>query len=112
MESIKERLERLCSLQSVSGHEALIDALTGEERQLLDSCTVDRMGNLILFKKSNKENPKKLLIDAHLDIVGFMVTGINESFLTIVNVGGLDTRVLPATHVKVFGKRVIDGVIT
>ena len=112
MESIKERLERLCSLQSVSGHEALIDALTGEERQLLDSCTVDRMGNLILFKKSNKENPKKLLIDAHLDIVGFMVTGINESFLTVVNVGGLDTRVLPATHVKVFGKRVIDGVIT
>ena len=113
MEKIKERLKKLCMLQTVSGHEGLVEALTEEERNSLDSVSTDNLGNLILFKKSNKKDAKKLLIDAHLDIVGFMVMSIEDGgFLKIVNIGGLDTRVLPATHVKVFGKRVIDGVIT
>lgn len=113
MEKIKERLKRLCALQTVSGHESLVEALTDEEKKCLDKIELDKMGNLLLVKKSGKQNAKKLLIDAHLDIVGFMVTSVEDGgFLKIINVGGLDTRVLPATHVKVFGKRVIDGVIT
>ena len=102
MEKIKERLKKLCMLQTVSGHESLVEALTEEERNSLDSVKTDNLGNLILFKKSNKENAKKLLIDAHLDIVGFMVTSIEDGgFLKIVNIGGLDTRVLPATAVLI-----------
>ncbi|MBQ7353446.1 MAG: hypothetical protein IJW54_05520 [Clostridia bacterium] len=113
MEKIKERLKSLCALGTVSGHERLIDVLTGEEKAFLDKIEYDKIGSLLLVKKSNKPNAKKILIDAHIDIVGFMVTEVLEGgFLRFVNIGGLDTRVLPSTHVCVFGKEKINGVIT
>ena len=114
MEGIKKTLKTLCAQMSVSGHEyraentvrALCDGIFDEIRR-------DPMGSFILVKKCGRENAPKLLIDAHLDTVGFMVTEIKDGgFLKIVNVGGLDTRVLPATEVSVYGKREIYGLIT
>lgn len=118
MEKTRQRLEALCSIPCVSGHESLyfdqlISTLTEEEKNGLDEIRSDSFGNLILVKKSNKENAPKLMLDAHLDIIGFMVTEICEGgFLRVASIGGLDTRVLPATHVYVNGKERIFGVIT
>ncbi|MBQ7761706.1 MAG: M42 family peptidase [Clostridia bacterium] len=118
MENIKQRLRALCEIPSVSGHESsyfdeILKVLTKEEKGSLDEIRTDSFGNLILVKKSNKENAPALMLDAHLDIIGFMVTEICDGgFLKIISIGGLDTRVLPATHVYVNGKEKIFGVIT
>lgn len=113
MEKIKERLRNLCALATVSGYESFADVLTEDEKRAFDKIEYDKLGSLLLVKKSSNRNARKLLIDAHLDIVGFMITGIEENgFLRFVNIGGLDPRVLPSTHVCIFGKKKIDGVIT
>lgn len=112
MEGIKKILEALIHIGTVSGYESnaekYLSGLSG-----FDSCERDSLGSFVLTKKSLKENAPKLLIDAHLDTVGFMVTDIKEGgFLKVVNVGGLDTRVLPATEVVIYGKKEIYGIIT
>lgn len=118
MEKIKQRLEALCKIPTVSGHESLyfdqiLNTLTEEEKNSLDEIKNDSFGNLILVKKSSKENAPTLMLDAHLDVIGFMVTEVCDGgFLKVVSVGGIDTRVLPATHVYINGKERIFGVIT
>ncbi|MBQ7906828.1 MAG: M20/M25/M40 family metallo-hydrolase [Clostridia bacterium] len=112
MEGIKKILESLVHIGTVSGYEPMAEkylcGLSG-----FDKIERDSLGSFVLTKKSLKENAPKVLIDAHLDTVGFMVTEIKEGgFLKVVNVGGLDTRVLPATEVIIYGKKEIYGVVT
>lgn len=59
-------------------------------------------------KKGNKN--KTLLLDAHIDEVGMIVTDIENEFLTVSACGGIDLRTLSAKKVKVHGKKDIDGV--
>ncbi|MBQ7789158.1 MAG: M20/M25/M40 family metallo-hydrolase [Clostridia bacterium] len=114
MENIKRILKELLQIYSVSGNEKMgKDAVLSLVRDVFDEVKIDNMGTYILVKKSNKKNAKRLLIDAHFDTVGLMVTSIKKGgFLKVVNIGGLDTRVLPATEVVVHGKRDIYGLIT
>ncbi len=114
MEQIKKTLYALCQQMSVSGFEYLaedkIKELCGD---IFDEVRKTPLGTFVLVKKCGKENAKKMLIDAHLDTVGMMVTDIKEGgFLTVVNIGGLDTRVLPASEVTIHGKSHIYGLIT
>ncbi len=52
-----------------------------------------------------------LLLEAHIDEVGFVVTDIdNDGFLTVKNCGGIDLRMLPAKSVTIHGKEKITGV--
>lgn len=114
MEKIKKTLYALCEQMSVSGFEYLaenkIRELCGD---IFDSIEKTPLGSYVLIKKCGKENAKKMLIDAHFDTVGMMVTDIKKGgFLTVVNIGGLDTRVLPACEVTVHGNRDIYGLVT
>lgn len=114
MEQIKKILKDLCDGFSVSGHELygkeVIEKLAGG---IFDEVRTDNLGNFILVKKSNKENAKKLLIDAHFDTVGMMVSQIKDGgFLKFVEVGGLDASVLPSTEVIIHGKEDVYGIIT
>ncbi|HWP51761.1 MAG TPA: hypothetical protein VN626_08710, partial [Clostridia bacterium] len=62
---------------------------------LVDEVTVDRFGNLIARRFSGLENAPKLLLDAHLDQIGAMVTEITpEGFLRFTPIGGIDQRVM------------------
>ncbi len=114
MENIKRILNELCSSFSVSGHELYgKEAIEKLALGVFDEVKGDNLGNFILVKKSNKQNAKRLLIDAHFDTVGMMVTSIKKGgFLTFVNVGGLDTSILPATEVIIHGKEDVYGIIT
>ena len=69
-------------------------------------------GNIIgTFVEKNESLPT-LVLDAHIDQVGFVVTYItDEGFIKIGSVGGLDRRLLPAQPVVIHGKRDIKGVI-
>lgn len=114
MEKIKSTLYALCEEMTVSGHEYRAENKIRELcSDAFDEIKKDPMGSFVLIKRSKIENAPKMLIDGHFDNVGMMVTDIKENgFLSVTNVGGLDTRVLPATEVTVYGKKEIYGVIT
>ncbi len=114
MENIKRILNTLINSFSVSGHELYGSGAIGELASgIFDEIKTDKMGSILLVKKCGKQGAKRLLIDAHYDTVGMMVTDIKKGgFLSITSVGGLDTNVLPSTEVIVHGKEEVYGIIT
>lgn len=109
---IKERILELSSRFSVTGYEdtekdALSRALAG-----FDEDVTDAVGNRILVRRCERECAKRILIDTHFDEIGMVVAGITENgFLRVAPMGGLDLRTLPGTNVRIWGDRVIDGVV-
>ena len=110
--TLKELIISVCSIMSVSGHERR----GGEELQRLiggvfDEYRTDALGNHLFIKKCGRPQAPKILVDTHFDEIGMMVTGIKEGgFVTVTNVGGVDTRILPASEVIIYGKEPILGV--
>jgi len=100
-------LRALCGIMSVGGfeREAVREAgrLFGDA---FDSFSVDAGRNGIFRKRSAKSGPHPtLLLDAHFDEVGMIVTDItDEGFLRVTGVGGIDCRLLPASRVRVYPK--------
>ena len=117
-------LEKLCSLAGVSGSEEEVREYI-KARALAAGCKActDVMGNLIVEKKAAKtwiskesdaatdnQCTPKLMITAHMDEVGFMVKRIlNEGYLRIEPVGGIDPRIAFDRKVYV-GENKIPGV--
>jgi endoglucanase len=114
MKDLLNMLKELCALECISGREsACAQDLIKIVGEYFDSSRVDSLGSVVFTKKSNKPNAKRMLIDAHLDEVGMMVCEIHDGgFLSVIPLGGLDTRVLPATEVTVYGEEKVYGVIT
>ena len=55
----------------------------------------------------------EIMLEAHLDEVGMIVTEIaDDGFLSVTNVGSIDTRFLPSMPVKIYGKEIVKGVFT
>lgn len=109
---MKELLKELCMLDGASGDEAAVRDFVIS--QIKDFCEykVDNLGNIIAFKKGKNESSKKVLIDAHLDEVGVIITHIeNDGFLRFTTVGGIDTAALMFRRVLINGnlKGVIGG---
>ena len=100
-------------MMSVTGYEdyedaALRDWIAGD----FDGIWSDALKNRILLKKCGRENAPKILIDTHFDEIGMYVSEIKEGgFLSVVNIGGLDTRILQAADVMIYGKKLLRGVI-
>lgn len=105
-----ELLKSLCMIDGTSGDEgAARDFVIS---QIKDYCeySVDNLGNIIAFKKGKKTPDKKIIIDAHLDEVGLIITHIEKSgFLRFTTVGGIDTAALLFRKVRIGG--VVTGVI-
>ncbi len=70
-------------------------------------------GSAGVIGKIDKGAPRTILLDAHIDEVGFVVTNIFESgFLKVSAVGGIDPRILPASRVTVHGKEAVPALFT
>ena len=84
-------LKKLCMANGVSGHEsAARDVIFEEIKGHVCECSVDVMGNLIARKAGSG---KKMMLTAHMDQVGLMVTYICEKgFLYFGTIGGVSTR--------------------
>ena len=97
-------LKELCLTDGVSGFEISIRAKLAEKcRPYADEMHVDTMGNLVVFKKGKKHNAPKLMIAAHMDEVGFVITKIEDSgVLRFQEAGGINPRVA-------LGRRVLIG---
>lgn len=103
-------LKELCELNGVSGDEGEVRAFIEDKiRPYADDIHTDNMGNLIAFKKG--ANHKKIMLSAHMDEVGFIVSKItDDGYLKFQPVGGIDPRVVVAKKVTV-GKDKIPGII-
>jgi endoglucanase len=107
-------LKRLAEAIGISSAEQDVRQMITEViSEHVDDLRVDTMGNLLVFKKgTRRKNRLKLLLAAHMDEVGFMVTGHDSSgFLSVAKVGGIDHKLLPALRVVV-GKDKLPGVFT
>ena len=114
MKKINETLKKLCSLMTVSGFEKQAkEELFKLAEPIFDEAYSDSFGNFVFVKKSGNENAPKMMVDAHFDRIGMMVTGIKEGgFLSVINIGGIDTRILPSSEVTVYGKEQVYGIIS
>ncbi len=99
---IKEIARELCALSGPSGfEEAVADRAEELLRPLVDETRRDAFGSVLGFRSCGRPGAKRLLLDAHLDEVGFIVTEVCAGFLKFAALGGLDARTLPGREVKV-----------
>ena len=105
-------LKRLTEASGVSGNEKEVrDIIIEEIKDYVDSIEIDKIGNIIAHKKASNENSKTLMIAAHMDEIGLLVTDIDSmGLLKFTPVGGIDKRVLVSKEVRI-GKDKIPGVI-
>ena len=87
---LEQTLRTLCALPAVSGFEMQAAHTVAELfRQYCDTVDVDKNGNVIGSLSCGKEGAKTVLLDAHLDQIGFLVTEVLDGgFLRFAPVGG------------------------
>jgi tetrahedral aminopeptidase len=113
MNDIQPFLKQLISLPGLSGHETPVRNLIEETwKPLTDHTAVSKLGSLHGLQKGNgPESRPSLLIAAHMDAVGFMVTSIVDGFLRFTEIGGVDPRLLPGQLVTVHARQDLPGII-
>jgi endoglucanase len=110
----KELLKKLCLAFGPSGNEDEVrEIIIGEIKNKADDYYVDKVGNVIAFKKGAKTPEKKRLFAAHMDEVGFMVSSVDgDGYLKVKTVGGIENAVILGKKAVVGEKRltaVFDG---
>ncbi len=104
-------LKKLCELDAPSGSENQVRDFILNEIEGYAECRVDSMGNIIAFKKGAKAPDKKIMIDAHMDEVGFIVTSVDDGgFLRFTTLGGINPQVIVGRRVR-FAKNGTVGVV-
>ncbi len=105
-------LEKLCNAMSVSGDEGEVRRIVLEEvKPYADEVKVDALGSVLVRKKGTGRKPLRVLLDAHMDEVGFMIVkDDSDGFYQFRTVGGIDERHLVGKQVIV-GKDHTPGVI-
>lgn len=106
-----DKLKDLCLLDGISGDEGavreyIIDKI-GDKAEI----RVDNLGNVIAFCKGKKTPKNKIMVSAHMDEVGMIVTYVNsDGTLKVSSVGGVDPRVVFGRRVKI-GRNNVLGVV-
>ncbi len=110
---LKSLITSLCGLYSVSGAESA----SGEGAwrilgEMFDEHIAYGVGNHVFIKRCGRKNAPKILVDAHFDEIGMLVTDITEQgFVRMTNVGGVDTRILPGAKLVIYGKKTVEGIV-
>lgn len=112
---IKQILVGLSEQSGVSGYEHNIAEFISQNSPYADEIRADKLGNLIMLKKATKTNGQqapKVMLAAHMDEIGLIITEIDKhGFLRFGTIGGIDQRVMLAQEVIVHGKEDLVGVI-
>ena len=97
-----ELLKMVLKPVAPSGLEEPVAAVIREEvAPYVDSIETDALGNLICVKNGTEANPEKIMLSAHMDHIGYIVTGIEkEGFLRVTNVGGISPTMSLTRHVS------------
>jgi endoglucanase len=106
-------LKTMLSAAGLSGFESPIREIVQEAwAPLTDELSVSKIGSLYGLKTGRGEPPRRrVLISAHMDAIGMMVTGIQDGLLRFTEVGGIDHRILPGQRVTVHGRADLPGVV-
>jgi len=106
-------LGELCALSGPSGFESPVAQVAARLLEgVMDEVHIDKMGSVLGVRRCGKEDAAKLLLDAHLDEIGFIVTGHEEGFLRFAPLGGVDPRMLPDRELTVLTEPPMHGVIS
>ncbi len=109
---LMELTKKLSNLSGPSGFEsAVYQWIADYLRPISDEIRTDTMGNLQAIRRCGKPGAKLVMLDAHMDEIGFIVTGAENGFLRFSALGGVDQRMLPAREVRVLSEPPLFGVI-
>lgn len=106
-----ELLNKICQAPGAPGYEKKIRELIIQEvTPYVDSIELDNMGNVYAIKKGKAK--KRVMVGAHMDEIGFIVTHIDEKgFIRFHTLGGFDPKTLTAQRVLIHGKEDVIGVM-
>ncbi len=114
MDKLYELVENLTSYPGVSGFEDMAFANLKsyvESLGIFDEMSTTSVGSFYGIKRCGKNNAPLLLLDAHLDTIGFVVTEICDGgFLRVAPVGGVAAKILSSSSVLIYGKEIIEGI--
>jgi len=104
-------LKEIAEVAGAPGHEQRIrEIVLREVTPLVDDITIDNMGNVYAVKKGNEN--KRVMIGAHMDEIGFIVTHIDDNgFVRFHTLGGFDPKTLTAQRVIIHGTKDVIGVM-
>ena len=106
-----EMIKKLTELNGTSGAEHSVRSYIISEIKDYADIKTDNMGNIIAFVRGKKRAFKKVMADAHMDEVGFIITSVTaDGFLKFETVGGIETAVLLAR--RIVTERGVKGVIS
>jgi putative aminopeptidase FrvX len=110
---LEKYLIDLSEAPGVSGYEAPVrDVIGASWKNLADHLSVDGLGSLSAVCFGSGSEPRHcVMVAAHMDEIGLMVTRIDGSFLRVTHVGGIDRRVLLGQPVIVHGEHLLPGLI-
>ncbi len=113
MTELKDTLKKLISLPGLSGYEAPArEVISAAWQPLVDEISVSPMGSLHALRRGTGPQPRpSILLAAHMDAIGLMITSIQGGLLRFTEVGGVDPRILPGLRVIVHGRRDLPAVV-
>ena len=105
-------LASICEIAGAPGFEQRVRELViNEIKDIVDEYSIDNMGNLTALKRGTSSD-KKVMIGAHMDEIGFIVTHIDDKgFVRFHTLGGFDPKTLTAQRVVIHGKKDLVGVM-
>ena len=108
-------VKALSQASGVSGFESEVQIeIRKQWAPFVDEFRRDALGNLIAMRRGNVAagHPRHaIMLATHCDEIGLMVAGIEQGFLRVASVGGMDVRMLPGQEVVVHGRQPVPGII-
>ncbi len=110
---IAELTMKLCSASGPSGFEDEAAKLVSElVAPYVDEVYTDVMGSVIAIRRCGREGAPRIMLEAHIDEIGLVVTGYEKGSLRFNTLGGIDPRMLPAKEIKIMTEPPLTGVIS
>lgn len=113
MTELNPFLQKMLSAPGLSGFESSIRKIIQDAwAPLTDELTVSKIGSLHGLKRGQGSDPRRrVLLSAHMDAIGMMVTDIQDGLIRVTEIGGIDHRILPGQPVTVHGRKELPGVV-
>jgi len=104
---------QLLAMPGLSGHERRAAGFIKETwKDMTDELSVSSLGSLHGLHRGCAKDPRSnVLLTAHMDVIGLMVTGIRQGFIFFTEIGGIDDRILPGMTVTIHGRQPLRGII-
>ena len=105
--TLTDKIKRLTAIYGVSGDEFRVAKIAAEMMApYCDRVEIDDFGNVLGYRDCGIPGAKTVMLDAHIDQIGFLITEVTEEgFLRFTTVGGVDQRMLLGSELTVLTKK-------